>query len=159
MRHAALILFCALLGIGCWGGDDEKKDVPPTPAPAPVEPTPIPTPTPTPRPTKLELGEGFTAEVLEWGAEGDGAAKGDTVTVALRILAEDDKPVWQGTMELELESGEGYAGLDRTVSGMTVGAKRRAAVPPDFAWKNDDKSAGKHTLEVELIRLEKAGTK
>ncbi|MBI1291240.1 hypothetical protein GC173_08350 [bacterium] len=152
MRRLAIYL-SIFLYVGC-GGDKEPEAPAPTPTPT-ASPTPVPSPTPTPRPTTLDLGDGMSAEVLDWGTDGDGAAKGDTATVALRIVDENEKPVWNGTMELELGSGDGYAGLDRTVTGMTVGQKRRASVPSDFAWKDKELTAGQHTLEVELIRLEK----
>jgi len=151
MMRLAAVLSGFLLLTGC-GGDD-----PPAPAPTPAPtPTPAPSPTPQPTPVVLDLGDGLKAEVLEPGTGSAAAAEGDTVLLGLRILDAAGAPQWEGTMEVTLGSGEGYAALDRTVTGMTEGARRRAEVPPGLTWPGSEKATTGHTLEVHLQRLTKA---
>ena len=140
-------IVCAAVGLAGCGGDGDTPTTPEPPEPAPPLDVPFGF-------TDLEEGEG--PEVQEgWllaiaftGWLYDPAAADNRGLQFIAVTAEDPD-------SFRLGVGQVISGVDRGVSGMRVGGRRRIVVPPDlgFGERGRDLVPGNATLllEVELL--------
>ncbi|MBI2056095.1 MAG: FKBP-type peptidyl-prolyl cis-trans isomerase [Candidatus Sungbacteria bacterium] len=163
----ALIIIIAIAALGYWYLS-RVPEIPNIAAPTPPAPAPAPAPTPVPQPSggvtpPPANSSQIQVTILKEGA-GEGAKKGDTITVNYTGMFLDGK-VFDSSIPrgqpfvFNLGAGDVIQGWDAGLVGMKLGEKRKLVIPPELAYGSRGAGDGaippNSTLvfEVEMLKI------